>query len=59
MLDFGFGRISPLIMTNFILIHYSYSYTIHKIFLDFLKFFLFMSDTHHGINSSTQKYQST
>ena len=22
-------------------------------------FFLFMSDAHHGINSSTQKYQST
>ena len=24
-----------------------------------LIFFLFMSDAHHGINSSTQKYQST
>ena len=25
----------------------------------FFFFFLFMSDAHHGINSSTQKYQST
>ena len=25
----------------------------------FFYFFLFMSDTHHNINSSTQKYQST
>ena len=29
----------------------------HFSFLFF--FFLFMSDAHHGINSSTQKYQST
>ena len=27
----------------------------HNIFF----FYLFMSDAHHGINSSTQKYQST
>ena len=25
----------------------------------YFNFFLFMSDAHHGINSSTQKYQST
>ena len=28
-------------------------------FFFFFFFFLFMSDAHHGINSSTQKYQST
>ena len=30
---------------------------VHLFFMFF--FFLFMSDAHHGINSSTQKYQST
>ena len=29
------------------------------LFFFFIFFFLFMSDAHHGINSSTQKYQST
>ena len=29
------------------------------LFFFFFFFFLFMSDAHHGINSSTQKYQST
>ena len=32
-----------------------YSYEV----MTFFFFFLFMSDAHHGINSSTQKYQST
>ena len=31
----------------------------HKIKRNYRFFFLFMSDAHHGINSSTQKYQST
>ena len=33
-------------------------YTVPLWLLQFF-FFLFMSDAHHGINSSTQKYQST
>ena len=33
--------------------------TLHLLNLLFIYIFLSMSDAHHGINSSTQKYQST
>ena len=45
--------------SNHALIRFQTPSILGHVFFFFFFFFLFMSDAHHGINSSTQKYQST